>query len=112
MSNRPRAMPDWLVATTTRQPACVRRAMPSTLPLIGRHSAGDLMYWSLSWLMVPSRSSTTSFTRVVLRCAARAAPWPPSRREPREVGDAVHGGVQLAEQADAVVPHALVLVHD
>jgi len=32
-------------------------------PGIGRHSAGDLMYWSLSWLITPSRSRMTSFMR-------------------------------------------------
>ena len=48
MSNRPRPMPDWLVATTTRKPAWLSRAIASRLPGIGRHSSGDLMNWSLS----------------------------------------------------------------
>ena len=36
------------VATTTRQPDCVRRAIASRLPGIGRHSSGCLMKSSLS----------------------------------------------------------------
>ena len=32
MSNRPRPMPDWLVATTTRKPAWLSRAIASRLP--------------------------------------------------------------------------------
>ena len=59
-SNRPRATPDWLVATTTRQPARCRRAIAARLPGIGCHSPGDLMYSSESSLMTPSRSRITS----------------------------------------------------
>ena len=42
MSNRPRARPDWLVAITVCQPAWLRRAIASSEPGIGTHSAGDL----------------------------------------------------------------------
>ena len=61
MSKSPRPMPDWLVATTMRKPPWCMRAMASIAPGIGCHSAGDLMYLSLSWLMTPSRSRMTSF---------------------------------------------------
>src|SRR5687768_8018711 len=77
MSNRPRPIPDWLVATAIRQPPWCRRAIASIEPGIGRHSAGDLMYWSLSKLITPSRSRMTSFKTT-------------SGREPGDVGDAVH----------------------
>ena len=53
-------MPDWFVATATRKPLWFRRAIASIEPGIGRHSAGDLMYWSLSKLM-------TSLTLLSLR---------------------------------------------
>ena len=80
MSNRPRAMPDWLVATTTRQPPCVRRAIASMLPGSGFHSAGDLMYLSLSWLIVPSRSRITSFIGYTASLERSATRFMASRR--------------------------------
>src|SRR5471030_1943906 len=43
MSNSPLPTPDWLVATTTRKPAWVKRAIASRLPAIGFHSSGLLM---------------------------------------------------------------------
>ncbi|MNT85167.1 hypothetical protein D3C72_2252960 [compost metagenome] len=48
MSNSPRARPDWLVAITTFQPACVRRAMACRLPGKATHSSGVLTKASLS----------------------------------------------------------------
>src|SRR5688500_11634884 len=48
MSSKPRPMPDWLVATTTRYPACVRCAIASRLPGIGFHSSGVLINAALS----------------------------------------------------------------
>jgi hypothetical protein len=65
MSNKPRPKPDWLLATTTCQPAWLRRAMASRAPGNGIHSSGDLMKSSLSWLMVPSRSKMTSLLFMV-----------------------------------------------
>src|SRR5487761_2743771 len=44
ISNKPRPRPDWLVATTTRKPAWVKRAIASRLPAMGFHSSGLLMY--------------------------------------------------------------------
>jgi hypothetical protein len=66
-------MPDWLVATTTRKPAWFKRAMASRLPGIGRHSSGDLMNWSLSRLITPSRSRTISLTARVVATASEAS---------------------------------------
>ena len=60
-SNRPRPRPDWLVATTTCQPAWLSRAMASSAPGNGSHSDGDLTKSALSSLIVPSRSRMTSF---------------------------------------------------
>src|SRR5436309_12620905 len=74
--------------------------MASRLPSIGRHSFGDLMNCSLSWLIVPSRSRMTSFTAS-----------PPSFCELRQVGDPVHGCVQYAKEPDAVIAHPDILVH-
>ena len=42
MSNKPRPKPDWLLATTTCQPAWLRRAIASSAPGRGIHSSGDL----------------------------------------------------------------------
>src|SRR3569832_225015 len=88
VSNRPRPRPDWFDAITVCHPAWFSRAIASSAPGKGGHSSGDLMYWSLSRLIVPSRSRMTSFM------------W--SGGEPREVGHSVHGLVQRHEQAQAV----------
>src|SRR6478609_4173257 len=90
-SNRPRPRPDWLDAITTWYPAWFMRAMASRAPGSGCHSCGDLMYWSLSTLMVPSRSRMTSFIGGSLL-----------DDQARQVGHAVHGAVQGGEQAQAV----------
>src|SRR5512139_3468443 len=90
ISNSPRASPDWLVATTTRQPSRVSRAIASRLPGMGFHSSGDLMNWSESKLMTPSRSRMMSFMGEILR------------RQPRQVRNPVHGPVQLAQERQPV----------
>ncbi|CFW45544.1 Uncharacterised protein [Bordetella pertussis] len=68
VSNSPRASPDWLVASTTVQSACVRRAMACRLPGSAIHSSGDLTKASLSWLTTPSRSRMISFTGPAWKC--------------------------------------------
>src|SRR6186713_2539539 len=90
MSSRPRARPDWLVAITVCQPAWLSRAIASSEPGIGTHSAGDLTKSSRSSLIVPSRSRMTSFTTRLLD------------GETRQVGDAVHRRPQRGQQGEAV----------
>src|SRR5512135_874246 len=79
------------------------RAIASRLPGIGRHSPGLLMNWSLSWLMTPSRSRITSFAERAMRADLY--------REARDVGDAVHGRRDAAQQREAVAAHRGIVVH-
>src|SRR5512140_124776 len=88
-SNSPRPRPDWLEAMTACQPAWLSRAMASIAPGSGFHSSGDLMYSSLSALMVPSRSRMTSF--MVRSC-----------RQAGQVRNPVHRLVQRGQQTQAV----------
>ena len=62
MSNRPRPKPDWLDATTTRQPAWFRRATASSAPGWGAQSSGVRTKSSGICPSDPSRSSTMSLT--------------------------------------------------
>src|SRR6188472_3644214 len=73
--------------------------MASIEPAIGRHSAGDLMYWSLSWLMTPSRSRMASFM------------FAESRGELGNVRHPVHLELQLVEQVQALAAHGGILRH-
>src|SRR5690606_37023512 len=108
MPNRPRPTPDWLDATTTRQPHWLRRAMASSAPGMGFHSSGDLMNWSESTLMTPSRSRMMSFIGMVVYpglCDARAVAGRRagrSGRQARDVGHLVHQAGKLRQQRDAV----------
>src|SRR4051794_37791385 len=95
MSNRPRASPDWLVATTVCQPAWFSRAIASSEPAIGTHSSGDLTKSSRSSLIVPSRSRMMSF----IACSAR---------HEGQIGDLIHVGACMLQQRDAVRADLLV----
>ena len=123
MSNRPRPMPDWLVAMTTRKPAWLSRAIASRLPGIGRHSSGDLMNWALSWLITPSRSRTMSLTARVGATASQAS-WTMRSAGSRycspraggellgDVGDAVHRLRDAAQQRQPVRADRRIVGHD
>src|SRR5258706_11108108 len=71
--------------------------MASMEPGIARHSDGDLMYWSLSKLMTPSRSRMASFIA--------------SRRELGYVRHPVHLELELEEQVQPLLAHVGILGH-
>ena len=95
MSNRPRADARLVGRHHDAIAGLVRRAIASRLPGIGLHSSGDLMYWSLSWLMVPSRSRMMSFMRRAWRCRRRGSSR--QRRSP-----AARGGCGAASASSAI----------
>src|SRR4029078_12108585 len=97
MSNRRRPSPDWLGATIPRNPAWLSREIASRLPGIGRHSSGDLMNWSLSWLITPSRWSTSKRAARV-ETTDSAANWTIGRRG----GAAERSGGELGDVGHAI----------
>src|SRR6478672_3687793 len=71
--------------------------MASIDPGMGRHSDGDLMYWSLSKLMTPSRSRMASFM--------------PSSCELGYVRHPVHLELELEEQVQPLLANVGILGH-
>ena len=101
MSNMPRPMPDWLVATTTCQPAWLQPRHRLQRAGHGTHSSGDLTWSSRYSLRMPSRPRMTSLSGSV--AWRRPQRWRGSGRPARgQVGDAVHRRMQLRQQRQAV----------